>query len=300
MRMGMSVRLDGGLCEDAEHALTQTKVAAIMCRLLGYLGPPLTLDTLLLQPPHSLVVQAYAPKELEVARLNADGFGLGWYHPTTMTEPFIYRNTLPIWNDPNLPALCRYITTDCAIAYVRSATPGQGVDISNCQPFQAGSLLFSHNGYIKQFRETLYRPMRQALSDRIYSGIHGHTDSEHIWGLVLSALVALPSLSLDQALERALGQLLDLAYRYDTPVAANVLVSDGQTLVGSRLASHSRAPSLYWLKDDPQFPNAVVVASEPLFDGRWAPCEESSLFTITRDRDVQFYSLSHLCQSHPG
>jgi glutamine amidotransferase len=271
-----------------------------MCRLLGYLGPTTSLNSLILQPPHSLVVQAYAPKELEVALLNADGFGVGWYHPTESTNPFTYRNVMPIWNDPNLEPLCRYITTPCAIAYVRSATPGQGVDISNCQPFQSGNLLFAHNGYIKQFRAKLYRPMRNAMGDRIYANIHGNTDSEHIWGLILTALAEVPSMSLETALEKALSQLMALAYEFATPVAANVLISDGERIVGSRLASHNRAPSLYWLRDDPQLPKAALVASEPLFDGNWESCEESSLFTISASRDVQFHSLSYLRQPHAG
>lgn len=262
-----------------------------MCRLLGYLGPAIALDSLILQPPHSLLVQSYAPKELEVAKLNADGFGLGWYHATESQEPFTYRHTLPMWNDPNVAPLCRYIKTGCSVSYVRSATPGQGIDISNCQPFQSGPLLFTHNGYIKQFRETLYRPLRQLLSDRVYTAIHGNTDSEHIWGLLLTALAAQPGISLVAALAQALEQLLALAQQYDTPLAANVLVSDGQQLVGSRVASHSRAPSLYWLKGDPQFPQAVLVASEPLFDGAWVSVEESSLFTLTADCDVQFHPL---------
>lgn len=271
-----------------------------MCRLLGYLGPAVQLDTLLLQPSHSLMVQAYAPQELEVATLNADGFGFGWYRPDDMALPFTYRNTMPMWNDPNVPALGRYIITHGAIAYVRSATPGQGVDISNCQPFQSGRLLFSHNGYIKQFRDTLYRPMRQAMSDRVYASIHGNTDSEHIWGLILSALADHPTWSLATALTHALTQLLDLAYAHDAPTAANVLMSDGQTLVGSRLASHQGAPSLYWLRDDPQFPDATLVASEPLFEGKWESFQESTLFTISSNGDVQFHSLSHLRRPHAG
>lgn len=264
-----------------------------MCRLLGYLGPAIALDSLLLKPPHSLMVQSYAPQELEVALLNADGFGFGWYDDAKEQEPFTYRNVLPMWNDPNVQPLCRYITTGCALSYVRSATPGQGVDMSNCQPFQSGNLLFTHNGYIKQFRETLYRPMRQLMSDRVYASIHGNTDSEHIWGLLLTALTTQPEIALEAALATALGQLLTLAAEYDTPVAANVLVSNGQKLVGSRLASHGRAPSLYWLRGAPQFPQAILVASEPLFEGPWVPFEEHSLFTLTADCDVQFHSLGH-------
>lgn len=265
-----------------------------MCRLLGYLGPAIALDSLILQPPHSLLVQSYAPKELEVATLNADGFGLGWYHATAVQEPFTYRHTMPMWNDPNLAPLCRYITTGCSVSYIRSATPGQGVDISNCQPFQSGPLLFTHNGYIKQFRDKLYRPMRQLMSDRVYASIHGNTDSEHIWGLLLTALSAEPGRSLEAALAIALRQLLALAEEHNTPIAANVLLSDGQKLVGSRLASHGRAPSLYWLGRDPQFPDAVIVASEPLFEAPWEAIEESSLFTLTADCDLKFSPISHL------
>ena len=47
-----------------------------MCRHLGYLGPPITLDALLLAPEHSLLDQAKAPREQRASSLNADGFGV--------------------------------------------------------------------------------------------------------------------------------------------------------------------------------------------------------------------------------
>lgn len=271
-----------------------------MCRLLGYLGPEIQLSPLMLDPPHSLMAQSYAPKELEVALLNADGFGMGWYHPTKKTEPFTYRNTVPIWHDANLSSLCRYVTTGCALAYIRSATIGQGVDMANCQPFQSENLIFTHNGFIRQFHEKLYRPMRQQMSDRAYTSLRGSTDSEHIWGLLLTALASQSNLSLEDALAMALSKLMAMAYEYDAPTAANVLISDGDRLIGTRLASHGTAPSLYWLKDDPQFQNAVLVASEPLFEGNWIACPESSLFTVEIDCDVRFRSLDDLRRSDPS
>lgn len=271
-----------------------------MCRLLAYLGPEIQLDSLLLQPPHSLVVQSYAPKELKIAKLNADGFGLGWYHTTKPEAPYTYRNTLPIWNDSNLTSLCRYVTTGCTLAYVRSATPGQGVDIANCQPFQFDTLLYVHNGYIRRFRETLYRPIGQAMDEAAYAAVRGSTDSEHIWGLILTTLRESSTEQLDIALVTALKTLMGLAYEYDTPVAANVLISDGKRIVGSRLASHGVAPSLYWLQCDPRFPEAVIVASEPLFEGNWNAFPDSSLFTVDANCDVQFRSLGHLSQPHAG
>jgi glutamine amidotransferase len=49
---------------------------------LAYLGPPATLAALLLDPPHGLLHQSYAPADMRgAAAVNADGFGAGWYPP---------------------------------------------------------------------------------------------------------------------------------------------------------------------------------------------------------------------------
>jgi glutamine amidotransferase len=146
-----------------------------MCRLLGYLGLPLTLDRLLYKPEHSLISQSYQPREMTSGLLNADGFGAGWYHPQRESEPFTYKNTVPIWSDSNLPSLSRYVESGCVLAAVRSATAGQSVDLSNCQPFQHRLILGIHNGSIDNFRQTLYRPIRERLSDATYQSIDGNT-----------------------------------------------------------------------------------------------------------------------------
>lgn len=74
---------------------------------------------------HSLIVQSYQPREMTSGVVNADGFGVGWYHIQKDTDPFIYKNTLPIWNDINLPSLSRYVESKSVLAYVGSATPGE-------------------------------------------------------------------------------------------------------------------------------------------------------------------------------
>lgn len=148
-----------------------------MCRLLGYLGLPILLDTILYKPEHSLIVQSYQPRFMTSGVLNADGFGVGWYHQNQDTEPFTYKNILPIWSDINLPSISRYVESGCAIAYVRSATSGQAVDLSNCQPFGLDRILFVHNGFVQNFRSSVYRPIRELFSDRTYQLINGTTDS---------------------------------------------------------------------------------------------------------------------------
>jgi glutamine amidotransferase len=58
-----------------------------MCRLLGYLGPAIQLDHLLYKPEQSLIVQSYQPREMTSGVVNADGLGIGWYHPQRNVDP---------------------------------------------------------------------------------------------------------------------------------------------------------------------------------------------------------------------
>lgn len=263
-----------------------------MCRLLGYLGPALQLDKLLYKPEHSLIVQSYQPKEMTAGVLNADGFGLAWYHRQRDPHPFTYKNILPIWSDVNLPQLSRYVESGCVLAYVRSATPPLAVDLSNCQPFTHGQLSFIHNGFIRHFRQTLYRPLRDRLADEIYQRIHGTTDSEHIFALVTNELYERPDLPLEVALRNALTTLSELAQSHGTDFSANIILSQGRQLVASRFSQGAAPPTLYWLRDDPLYPDAVSIASEPLFEGNWQLCPEQSLLKVTENLEVEIEPVS--------
>lgn len=260
-----------------------------MCRLLGYLGSPVPLEKLLYKPEHSLIVQSYQPREMNSGILNADGFGIGWYHNRQDISPFTYKSVLPIWNDVNLPSLSRYIESRCLLAYVRSATPGQAVDLSNCQPFDNQQLLCMHNGRIENFRQTLYRPIRDRLSNFAYNTIKGSTDSEHIFALLLDELHANSSTNLVQALQVTLQTVEELVKPHQVSASVNLLVSDGHRLVASRFASDKVAPSLYWLRDDSAFPEAVMIASEPLFAGNWHPFPEQSIVSVGEDLEIEIH-----------
>jgi len=252
-----------------------------MCRLLGYLGQPIFLDRLISQPDHSLVVQSYQPKEMTAGLLNADGFGVGWYHATRKAEPFLYRNTLPIWNDVNLQSLSRYVESGCVLASVRSATAGLATDLSNCQPFQYASILGTHNGFIKDFRQTLYRPLRDRLGDVAYQLIQGLTDSEHIFAMVIDELET--SANLTEALHRTLKVLIELGEKHQVSFSANLMLSDGNQLVASRYAQGLPTPTLYYLENDSAFPQSILVASEPLSEGNWKALPDRCLLTVAHD-----------------
>ncbi len=263
-----------------------------MCRLLGYLGLPIQLDQILSQPEHSLIVQSYEPREMQEAILNADGFGVGWYHPNKQTEPYIYKGTQPIWNDSNLSSLGRYIESGRILGYVRSATPGQTITLTNSQPFKFEQFLFTHNGSIEKFRYSLHRPIRDRLSDELYRMIEGTTDSEHLFALFLNELTTASTPCLVDALRQTLNTIKTLAEKFQVKALVNILLSDGHQLVASRFAVGGLAPTLYWLKDDPRFPESVIIASEPLFNADWHPCPEQTIIHVGEDRDLHLEKLA--------
>ncbi|MGB2923682.1 MAG: ergothioneine biosynthesis protein EgtC [Limnothrix sp.] len=256
-----------------------------MCRLLAYLGEPIQGDRLLLEPVHSLEVQSYQPKEMTAGLLNADGFGIGWYHSEKEDIPYTYKSLLPIWSDINLPQISRYLESHCVLAYVRSATPGLSVDLGNCQPFTDEKISFIHNGYINNFRQTLYRPIRSQLNDKLYQKIHGTTDSEHIFALVLNDYQT----CLKAAILTALQQLREWADLYDTHFSANLVLSDGKQLFATRYSYKAVVPTLYFLQDK----QGITLASEPLDDRPWQSCPEHSLLTIDKHRDLHIEAIAH-------
>lgn len=259
-----------------------------MCRLLGYLGQTIKLQELIEKPDHSPIVQSYHPREMTSGLLNADGFGIGWYHAHQEVEPFTYKNTIPIWNDINLSHLNRYVESGCVLANVRSATPGQALDLSNCQPFSSGSILAIHNGYIENFRKSLYRPIRNQLDDEFYQSINGTTDSEHIFALFMQNLKVFPELSLTEILHKTLSILINWSKEYNVKASLNLIVSDGKNLVASRASSLTAAPSLYWLTNNSNFPNAIAIASEPIYPNpNWASLPENSILSVGKDLRVQ-------------
>lgn len=177
--------------------------------------------------------------------------------------------------------------SDCILAYVRSATPGQAVDLSNCQPFVRDALSFVHNGAIDNFRHSLYRPLRDRLNDALYQSILGSTDSEHIFALFQQVRQEREpgNSAIAPSLQATLAELRELAQQHEVRLSANLVLSDGESLTASRFAANTPAPTLYWLHDDPAFPGAVLVASEPLFAGNWQPFPEDCILHVRRERE---------------
>src|SRR5260370_7650250 len=94
-----------------------------MCRHLAYLGPPISLRELIIEPPHGLYKQAWAPRRQRHGTVNADGFGVGWYAGGDPV-PARYRRGQPIWADPSFTDVARVTRTTPALPAVRRATAG--------------------------------------------------------------------------------------------------------------------------------------------------------------------------------
>jgi len=251
-----------------------------MCRIAAYLGPPILLRQFLLEPDHSLMVQSWAPQEMKEAKLNADGFGFGWY--AADGKPAIYTNPMPIWTDPNLDGLARVLSTDLWLAYVRSATRRTDVSHANTQPFCDSDLIFTHNGYIDQFGETLRHNIRHALSTECEKTIHGNTDSEYLFALLRQHLMQ------NENLDVALPELFKLLAKWagEVRLLLNIVIARNDAIIATRHAINGDSPSLYYSTNETRFPNGQLVASEPLTDrSNWKEVPEHHILFLSRDNE---------------
>jgi ergothioneine biosynthesis protein EgtC len=265
-----------------------------MCRMIGYLGETIPLRALVDAPPHSLEKQSYLAREMQGAVVNADGWGVSFYLDDD-PDACVYRCTAPIWADVNREHLGRAIRSRCVLAAVRSATDPLGLSHANTQPFSAGALSFVHNGYIRDFDRGPARRLRASLSDEQYARLRGHTDSEHIFAVLLDEYARGEGASHDRlagAVARALERVRALARESGVAALLTVIASDGRALVGARLAEGAEAPSLYLVAGPARVAPGALLASEPLDDDpAWSAVAPGRLVVVTPDAPPRQTSL---------
>jgi glutamine amidotransferase len=237
-----------------------------MCRFLGYVGPPVTLEELLWAPPYSLARQSHAPRFQVHGRVNADGWGVGWYDPARRPEPARYRAPRPMWSDRSFASVAGLVSSGAVVAAVRNATPGIPVDEVNTHPFTSGPWLFTHNGAVQGFLDGVGTALRREVSDGRLGGIEGSTDSEVLFALVLDAVDkgASPPAALADVVLRVKGL---------GGGRLNLLLSDGQ-----QLAATASGDTLFVRNS----PDRVWVASEPFDDSPdWRRVADGSVVDAT-------------------
>ena len=240
-----------------------------MCRFVAYLGPPLSLEALLYDPPHCLVRQSWAPRRQRQGAVNADGFGVGWYDHSVRAEPARWRTPRPAWAERSFPSVAGLVRSSAVLAAVRDATPPSPVEESGTPPFTSGPWLFAHNGRVDGFAGggPMAAVLRKLVSDARAAAIEGGSDSEVLFALALDRLDA------GAGPGPALADVVATVARL-TPATLNLVLTDGH-----RVAATACGESLFVRQGG----DATVVASEPHDDDSgWAPVPDGSLVVADR------------------
>jgi len=221
-----------------------------MCRHLGWLGEPVSIASLVLDPPSGLRVQSYAPRRQKHGLLNADGWGVGFFD--TGGQVRRWRSASPLWGDVSFASVAPALHSGCVVAAVRSATVGMPIESSASAPFSDGRWLLSHNGIV----DRAVLPVSPAAESTVDSAM-------------LAALI----------FERGLDNLADTVSEVgaaDPNARLNILAANG-----SRLIATTWGDTLSVLRR----PDGVVLASEPYDDHPdWQDVPDRQLVEVIDDR----------------
>jgi len=289
-----------------------------MCRFVIYKGTePVLLSHLLTRPAHSIINQAFDSRlRLDRRRpINGDGFGVGWYDsqydPELGNQPCIFTSITPAWNNANLTRLAEKIKSPLVFAHVRATTAGS-LSTDNCHPFSYKRLMFMHNGGIADFPR-IKRKLQERLTDEIFNGVQGNTDSEWAFALFLSMLPEPDAQNftprvLQEAMLSTIHYLNYLAKEYDItePSLMNFCITDGISVVATRyVSSKTEEAASLWFSSGTTFSeyaagghyrmcksdkreNIIMVASEPLTFEKadWMEIPTNTMLVITPKMNV--------------
>jgi gamma-glutamyl hercynylcysteine S-oxide hydrolase len=238
-----------------------------VCRHLGYLGPAVSLSELLLDPPHSLLHQSYAPRDMRHGgTVNADGFGAGWF-TTGDKEPVRYRRAVPLWTDTAFAGLAGGVLATAVVAAARSATVGMPVVDTANAPFTEGRWLFSHNGVVRGWPDSV-SPLAQRLPVTDLLTLDAPTDAALLWALVRHRLRAG-----QEPVDAIESVLLEVAAAAPDS-RLNLLLGNDEMLVATAWW-HS-----LWVRPAA---GAITVASEPTDDDpTWVAVPDRGMVIATR------------------
>ncbi|MEV5386139.1 ergothioneine biosynthesis protein EgtC [Streptomyces sp. NPDC052721] len=238
-----------------------------MCRHVAYLGPEEPLGRVLMEPPHSLFRQSWAPRRQRYGTVNADGFGVGWYAAQDPV-PARYRRAGPIWADLSFADLARVVRSGAVLAAVRDATFAGADAEAAAAPFASGRWLFSHNGAVAGWPDAA-APLVSALPPVDLLSLQARNDSAFIWALVLHRLR-----SGDEP-DQAIGETVLQLARAAPASRLNLLLTDGATITATAWGDS------LWYRTEPG--RSTVVASEPYDDDpMWREVPDRTVLTASR------------------
>lgn len=287
-----------------------------MCRWVAYHGSPISIDTLITKPNHSLVDQSINARYLALPGdpladqfrgrdfpTNGDGFGVAWMGENGHLGQF--HEVTPAWDSDNLHSLAEHLTSRAVLAHVRAA-PGTAAEQDNCHPFIHNGWMFQHNGVVRGFSK-MKRDLVMDVDPQLYPFIRGNTDSEVCFYLALTYGLADDPVNamqkLNDRIERARQD-----HAVSEPFTAAMAASDGTRLVTMRVSSNEHvtttgrlpSPSLFVARGSAKIrlatggieelpPDTVLVCSEPLelhfSDHTWVPVPDRTISVFEAGTD---------------
>lgn len=261
-----------------------------MCRLYGLRANEETkVECTLVHAQNSLMSQSRQDLSGET---HAHGWGVATYEDH---HPRLERQAWAAYHGEQFRNAAARIFSNTVIAHVRRATVGPAA-IENTHPFTHHEWAFAHNGTIPDFERVRGR-LCDAMTPAHRRAMGGVTDSEHLFRYLLSLRESYPDEPLADTLGTGLRRVIAWCREADPEarIGLNVLLTDGEQLVGSRWGR-----SLYYVERDGVsdcevcgFPHihhlpghgyrAVVVASEPITHESWIEFPEGSVLSITPD-----------------
>ncbi len=248
-----------------------------MCRHIGYIGRKKNLYSILLKHKHSLIELAYKPKLMNEAILNADGFGLGWKNKKSFK---LYKNFLPIWNDLNLDSLSKSISSNLVIGNVRSATISENQGYFNTHPFKFKNFCFSHNGFIKNFNNTIRKKIFKYLKPKYTNLVKGQTDSELIFILLMQIIEN------EKKVGKSIKNTIQMIIENCDACMLNFLIATFEkngknTLYATKFSSNLKTPSLFYSKYKNEY---TMISSEKLNNNKWYSIKNNSLIKVFENK----------------
>ncbi|WP_425553381.1 class II glutamine amidotransferase [Kribbella hippodromi] len=104
-------------------------------------------------------------------------------HETRRRRPVRYRRNVPIWADQNLAELAGSIRAGGVLAAVRNGTMGMPYGEGAVAPFRSGEWLFSHNGRVPGWPESVVK-LAEQLPAADLLGLDAPVDSAFIFALI--------------------------------------------------------------------------------------------------------------------
>lgn len=269
-----------------------------MCRLYGFrASEPTKVECTLVHAQNALMVQS---REDMTGGSHGHGWGTATYEDH---HPHVERQAWAAFHGEHFRRAAARIFSRQVLAHVRRATVG-GPKIENTHPFVDGAWAFVHNGTVPDFGK-----LRQRLVDELpesrRAAIAGETDSEHVFHYLRTLQERQPGMAPIEVLRSGLGQIVGWCLELDPAarIGLNVILTDGEVMVGSRLGRtlfHVERDGVHdceicgfpHIHHDPDLRyRALVVASEPISHEDWQEIPDNCVYEVTRELSLRILPL---------